>query len=586
MTLAIPIYLTKTIKIMQDRKLFISLAAALTMAAGLTSCSNDDVLEGQPLDGRTPITLTSSVATRSVSQTLQDDQIAKGVDVGVFAQSNATAIENGDNNRLTADGAGAFTGTTMYFPEEGGVSIYAYAPYSSAWDGQLNSDNEFTVPADQSTDEGYLAADLILGTPSTGNPVQSTTDAIQLNFKHKLTKLNLGFNVGQSGVDLKGATVKVMNVVGTTTVNVGAGTTGNAQGNQMEITAAKFADDATTFTASAIFVPQTVLNGTDFVLIETADDTQYKAALNKDVTFAEGKKYTYTVQFNGGGDEPVTIELKLGSVLDNWEDGNEDIGGEPEETVAYGVGDYMLSDGTFVKNAELTDDNKSKVVAVIFSKQVSEADAEDGYNAYAMGLWRVKGKFGFADEVGTGANTFAEALADMDGRANTALMIASDYYKNLGADVKPGSVLDIVESYGESYKVASAVSSDWFLPSFGQLIEVANNLGGAGITSSTEVESSNVNSPQWTSNDGSTIANIDAYITACGVSSQLPVGSLYIPSSTEYKGNVWGLVTKDKTEGEQKVLDYWGFGRGIGKNGTYTDLSVFPCVAVKLPAAE
>ena len=586
MTLAIPIYLTKTIKIMQDRKLFISLAAALTMAAGFTSCSNDDVLEGQPLDGRTPITLTSSVATRSVSQTLQDDQIAKGVDVGVFAQSNATAIENGDNNRLTADGAGAFTGETMYFPEEGGVSIYAYAPYNSAWDGQLNSNNEFTVPADQSTDDGYLAADLILGTPSTGNPVQSTTDAIQLNFRHKLTKLNLDFNVGQSGVNLKGATVKVTNVVGTTTVNVGAGTTGNAQGNPMEITAAKFAADATEFSASAIFVPQAVLGQTDFVLVSTADGKQYKAALNKDVTFAEGKKYTYTVQFNGGGDEPVTIELKLGSVLDNWEDGNEDIGGEPEETVAYGVGDYMLSDGTFVKNAELTDDNKSKVVAVIFSKQVSEADAEDGYNAYAMGLWRVKGKFGFADEVGTGANTFAEALADMDGRANTALMIASDYYKNLGADVKPGSVLDIVESYGESYKVASAVSSDWFLPSFGQLIEVANNLGGAGITSSTEVESSNVNSPQWTSNDGSTIANIDAYITACGVSSQLPVGSLYIPSSTEYKGNVWGLVTKDKTEGEQKVLDYWGFGRGIGKNGTYTDLSVFPCVAVKLPAAE
>lgn len=556
------------------------------MAAGFTSCSNDDVLEGQPLDGRTPITLTSSVATRSVSQTLQDGQIARGVKVGVFAQSNATAIENGDNNMLTADGAGAFTGETMYFPEEGGASIYAYAPYNSAWDGQLNSDNEFTVPADQSTDEGYLAADLILGTPSTGNPVASTTDAIQLNFRHKLAKLNLDFNLGESGVDLKGATVSVTNVLCTTTVNVGAGTTGNAQGNPTDITAAKFAADATEFSASAIFVPQAVLNGTDFVLVSTADGKQYKAALNKDVTFAEGKKYTYTVQFNGGGDEPVTVELKLGSVLDNWEDGNEDIGGEPEETVAYGIGDYMLSDGTFVKNTGLTDDNKSKVVAVIFSKQVSEADAEEGYNAYAMGLWRVKGKFGFADEVGTGADVFADALADMDGRANTALMIASDYYKNLGADVKPSSVLGIVESYGDSHPIASAVSSDWFLPSFGQLIEVANNLGGAGITSSTEVESSNVNSPQWTSNDGSTIANIDAYITACGVSSQLPVGSLNIPSSTEYKGNVWGLVTKDKTEGEQKVLDYWGFGRGIGKNGTYTDLSVFPCVAVKLPAAE
>ena len=221
----------------------------------------------------------------------------------------------------------------MYFPEEGGVSIYAYAPYNSAWTGQLNSNNEFTVPADQSTDEGYLAADLILGTPSTGNPVASTNDAIQLNFKHKLTKLNLDFKLGESGVDLKGATVSVTNVLGTTTVNVGESTTGNAQGNPTDIIAAKFAADATEFSASAIFVPQAVLGQTDFVLVSTADGKQYKAALNKDVTFAEGKKYTYTVQFNGGGDEPVTIELKLGSVLDNWDEGNEDIGGGTEETV-------------------------------------------------------------------------------------------------------------------------------------------------------------------------------------------------------------------------------------------------------------
>lgn len=518
---------------MQDRKLFISLAAALTMAAGLTSCSNDDVLEGQPLDGRTPITLTSSVATRSVSQTLQNDQIAQGVKVGVFAQSNATAIENGDNNMLTADGAGAFTGETMYFPEEGDVSIYAYAPYNSAWDGQLNSDNEFTVPADQSSDEGYLAADLMLGTPSTDNPVQSTTDAIQLNFKHKLTKLNLGFNVGQSGVDLKGATVKVMNVVGTTTVNVGAGTTGNAQGNQMEITAAKFAADATTFTASAIFVPQTVLGGTDFVLIETADGTQYKAALNKDVTFAEGKKYTYTAQFNGGGDVPVTVELKLGSVLDKWSDGNDDLTGEPEEAVVYGVGDYMLSDGTFVKNAELTDDNKSKVVAVIFSKQVSEADAEEGYNAYAMGLKRVKGKLLFNELVGEEVSSFADAFNDLDGRGNTNLLLASDGYKGLSEEQKPTSMLGLIESYDDTYAVNSTVSSDWFLPSFGQLMQLFNNIGGAGITSSTEVESGNADSPQWTSNDNSPITKINEAIINAGGSSQFPVGTINIASSTE-----------------------------------------------------
>ena len=579
---------------MQDRKLFISLAAALTMAAGFTSCSNDDVLEGQPLDGRTPITLTSSVATRSVSQTLQDDQIAKGVKVGVFAQSNATAIENGDNNMLTADGAGAFTGTTMYFPEEGDVSIYAYAPYNSAWTGQLNSNNEFTVPADQSTDEGYLAADLILGTPSTGNPVQSTTDAIQLDFKHKLTKLNLGFNVGQSGIDLKGATVKVMNVVGTTTVNVGAGTTGNAQGNLMEITAAKFAADATTFTASAIFVPQTVLGGTDFVLIETADGKQYKAALNKDVTFAEGKKYTYTAQFNGGGDVPVTVELKLGSVLDKWSDGNDDLTGEPEEAVVYGVGDYMLSDGTFVKNAELTDDNKSKVVAVIFSKQVSEADAEEGYNAYAMGLWRVKGKLGFTEKVGNdvsmsndGSNFGTGAYADLEGRSKTEAMLASDNYVNMDAANKPKSMLGVLEAYRTDHDITSQESSDWFIPAFGQLMQVMNNLGNAGITPDITLTTPTAwSSNLWETTDCSAVRAVNAYVTALGETAPLTAGNIHLASSSETQQNLWGVNISGSSP---DIYNSWGFARNISRSddsSTGTDTSIIPCVAVKLPAAE
>lgn len=575
---------------MQDRKLFISLAAALTMAAGLTSCSNDDVLEGQPLDGRTPITLTSSVATRSVSQTLQDDQIAKGVDVGVFAQSNATAIENGDNNRLTADGAGAFTGTTMYFPEEGGVSIYAYAPYSSAWDGQLNSDNEFTVPADQSTDDGYLAADLILGTPSTGNPVQSTTDAIQLNFKHKLTKLNLGFNVGQSGVDLKGATVKVMNVVGTTTVNVGAGTTGNAQGNPMEITAAKFADDATTFTASAIFVPQTVLGQTDFVLIETADDgKQYKAALNKDVTFAEGKKYTYTVQFNGGGDEPVTIELKLGSVLDKWDEDNEDIGGGTEETVAYGIGDYMLSDGTFVKNAELTDDNKSKVVAVIFSKQVSQADAEEGYNAYAMGVERFGNKGWYINNVsiGTNINNVADAMADIDGLSKTRAILASDEYAALEGDNLNNNFVNYT-NYSNSHKLPEGTSG-WFTPAFGQMVQIFNNLGGANITADMEgIHANNFSSPMYYTTDQTVLDKINAYVTALGQSEMFVTGDggalLYLTVSELSATGSWAFQTRDFTVTDETDTFKWGFGRNGSKaNG---GRSVAPCVAITLPEAE
>ena len=574
---------------MQDRKLFISLAAALTLAAGFTSCSNDDVLEGQPHDGRTPITLTSSVATRSVSQTLQDGQIARGVDVGVFAQSNATAIENGDNNRLTADGAGAFTGETMYFPEEGGVSIYAYAPYNSAWTGQLNSDNEFTVPADQSTDDGYLAADLILGTPSTGNPVASTTDAIQLNFKHKLTKLNLDFNLGKSGVDLKGATVSVTNVLCTTTVNVGESTTGNAQGNPTDIIAAKFAADATEFSASAIFVPQAVLGQTDFVLVSTADGKQYKAALNHDVTFAEGKKYTYTVQFNGGGDEPVTIELKLGSVLDNWDEGNEDIGGGTEETVAYGIGDYMLSDGTFVKNAELTDEQKKNVVAVIFSKQVSEADAEAGYNAYAMGVERFGNKGWYMGNVALGATSgdFDTVKDDLDGLSKTNAVLSSSAYTSLDDSQKGNSFVNYA-NYTNTHPLPATGVSQWFTPSFGQMVQIFNNLGGADIPNQAEIHSGNTSSPMYYIESKDVLDKINAYVTAVGKDEMFLTsgsGSLAYITVTEFnENNLWSFQTREVVVNGDDTTYAWGFGKNTGK-GT-GGRSVAPCVAITLPEAE
>ena len=208
---------------MQDRKPFISLAAALVMAAGFTACSSDDDLQRHDAGGRTPITLTSSVATRAVDQNLQSTQIESGVQVGVYVTSGGQLIENGDNNRLTATGNGSFTGETMFFPEEGTVSVYAYAPYNAAWTGSQGTERTFTVPIDQSTSEGYLAADLMSGMPVGGNSFGKDAEEIQLQFTHKLTKLNINFNTGDTGLDLKGATVSVLNVMPTTTFTVSTG---------------------------------------------------------------------------------------------------------------------------------------------------------------------------------------------------------------------------------------------------------------------------------------------------------------------------------------------------------------------------
>lgn len=567
---------------MQDRRFFTSMAAALFLMAGFTSCTNDE-LEQKPLDGRTPINLTSSVATRSISQNIQDTQIAAGVQVGVFAQSGGIAIENGDNNALTADGNGAFSGTTMYFPEEGDVSIYAYAPYNSNWNGQLSANNEFTVQADQSSDANYCASDLMIGVPST-NPVPSTTEAVQLNFKHKLTKLNINFNVGQSGVDLKGATVKVKNVKTTATVNVQSGTAAESASSAVtDITAAVFDAAATTFTASVIFVPQTITTNAAFVEVATSAGSTFTAPLSQDVTFEGGKKYTYTAQFTGGGDpdEPVNMELKVGSVVDNWEDALLD---------QYAIGDYITKDGRILKAAELTEGNKPNVKAVIFSKEVSSADAAKGYNAYAMSVDVVTSKkWGKGDAlVLSSVSDFSGALADLDGLSHTESILTNEYYTSIPDEEKGGTIFEYCQR-ADNLKPVGESGSNWFVPSIGQMIQIINNLGGAKIASNTEVSNNNMSSPIYYADEPDIITAINAYATAVGrtkelLSTDTKNTTTYV-TSTEYDTKFWCLQTNVSVNVEgQSTTFKWGFGKNAGKTGSNRVL--IPCLAVKLPAAS
>lgn len=568
---------------MQDRRFFTSMAAALFLMAGFTSCTNDE-LEQKPLDGRTPINLTSSVATRSISQNIQDTQIAAGVQVGVFAQSGGTAIENGDNNALTADGNGAFSGTTMYFPEEGDVSIYAYAPYNQDWAGKLSTDNEFTVKTDQSSDADYCASDLMIGVPSTGNPVSSTTEAVQLNFKHKLTKLNINFNVGQSGVDLKGATVKVKNVKTTATVNVQSGTAAESASSAVaDITAAVFDAQATTFTASVIFVPQTITTNAAFVEVATSAGSTFTAPLSQDVTFEGGKKYTYTAQFTAGGDpdEPVNMELKVGSVVDNWEDALLD---------QYAIGDYITNDGRILKATELTEGDKPNVKAVIFSKEVSFADAALGYNAYAMSVDVVTSKkWGKGDDlVLSSVSDFSGAFADLDGLSHTESILTNEYYTSIPDEEKGGTIFEYCQR-ADNLKPVGESGSNWFVPSIGQMIQIINNLGGAKIASNTEVSNNNMSSPIYYADEPDIITAINAYATAVGrtkelLSTDTKNTTTYV-TSTEYDTKFWCLQTNVSVKIDDVTTSYkWGFGKNAGKSGSNRVL--IPCLAVKLPAAS
>lgn len=573
---------------MQNRKFFTSLAAAFALTAGLASCSNnDEELDSQNVDGRTPITLTSNVATRAASQDLQNTQIESGVKVGVFVTQDEVSTPDINNHLLTADGSGGFTGETMYFPEGAtSVNIYAYAPYNSDWNDKLNVNNVFTVPADQSTEEAYCKADLMIGTPNP-NPITPAEQTIQLNFKHKLAKLNLDFNQESSQIDLKGATVSILNVLPEVSVNVGTGEIGQAAGTATTITAAEFADEASTFEASAVFAPQTISSTAQFVQVVTADEKTFTAPLNQTVEFKSGKKYTYTVQFvesgDGEGGSTTEMELVAGSVVEDWEDGMLD---------QYTIGDYVTKDGQIIKNADAKNAaNKADIVAVIFSKEVSETDAAAGYDAYAMGLTVMGSKAWKLGDVliGEEINDFAKAFADLDGLSKTRAILASTQYTGLEEDAKGNCFVNYSTYKNNNPLPTDGRTSEWFTPSFGQMVQIFNNLGDANLTvDMTLVGPNNYSSAMHGVAETTVLEKMNEYVAAVKDGTEMfstnkSFTTMYATVTEQGDSGCWGFSTGKVTINS---TDYaWGFGRNCSKSSTNLR-NIVPCVAIKLPTAS
>ena len=168
----------------------------------LSGCSQEESEGSTPATGSKKLLLTSAVKqTRSLSQNIQSSQLSNGNKVGVYVIDEADAAVC-DNVRITADGDGGFTyDQDLYWPAEGKASIYAYAPYQEEWKGRFVETDTFTVAADQTTDAGYMASDLIHGVPTNGNPMESTSSAVALAFQHLLVKININI-VNNSNTEL------------------------------------------------------------------------------------------------------------------------------------------------------------------------------------------------------------------------------------------------------------------------------------------------------------------------------------------------------------------------------------------------
>ena len=240
---------------MKTRFLMATAAAAIVMVA----CNNEetDNWAGE-------IRLSSGLAVQQVNSTraandIQSGQFAAGEKIDVFINEAVNAGETATTSYTqplvyTAGGNGAMsTSDQPYYPTSGkNVNIYAYYPSVTSIDA--NSEVDFTVVADQSSDANYKASDLIYGTPDK-NPVGRTKNHVNITFKHLLSKVTVTLKQGAGIKNLTNAKVELLNVLPTTKLDPSTGTISGAEADKDKI-AITVMDKGTNLSGSAVVIPQ------------------------------------------------------------------------------------------------------------------------------------------------------------------------------------------------------------------------------------------------------------------------------------------------------------------------------------------
>lgn len=229
--------------------------------------------------------------TRNANPSLQGSVLEKGLQVGLFISEADSYEWKYDNKMVTSLGDGTFVcEEKLYEPFSGQTDVYAYAPYSENFSGKYAEEVTFTIQEDQTTDENYLASDLLLG--SADNPVSSRN--IMLKFAHQMSKIRINFVSDE--YNLEGARVIIHGIVPTANVNLkdrSISVDGDAEKTNIKVV--NFDSDASEFECAAIIVPQTLQATKKFFDITLANGMTFAYPLDQETIFQSKKCYEYNV---------------------------------------------------------------------------------------------------------------------------------------------------------------------------------------------------------------------------------------------------------------------------------------------------
>ena len=252
---------------------------------GLASCSSSDNMHPEQTDGRVPVELTNNIigAVTRAATTLNESALTTGDITVRTSEAYATAYT------YTAGAEGAMTSTApAYYPAGGAsIDIVAYSP-ANANDGTSET---FTVSADQSSDDAYIASDLLWAKAENKN---SASGAVNIAFAHKMAKIIVNVTAGNGISTIQSITLK--NIKRQCTFDYASGAVSDVAEVSGATDVAVTTGGTTASSMGAACIPAQDLLG-DFIEITTDKGTAtYRLSSAKPVS--AGNYYTINLTLN------------------------------------------------------------------------------------------------------------------------------------------------------------------------------------------------------------------------------------------------------------------------------------------------
>ncbi len=323
------------------------------------------------------------VDTKS-STRIAGNEWESGDAIGIYAFESKKEPPNEvfDNNEnlkfITKDGNGEFesTSSNIYYPVDGALDFIAYYPYQKDI-----VDNKYII--DISNQENTGDIDLLYS--DNAKEISNSNSAVELNFKHMLSKINIEISAGENISSLEGIKADITGMKTKGTYNLLSKEFDFETGSS-DIVLPKIYKKEDKYIASAIMAPGQDLSATTITFKVAGHTVSWKPTEKK---LESGNEYHYKIKLSTTGavmigsavisdwntvEEEDEIEIvvkpeKGDNNGDEEDNGNEGDGGDDDGTITEADEDELLFAGANFEGENLSFE-KDKNLAVEIAKNI------------------------------------------------------------------------------------------------------------------------------------------------------------------------------------------------------------------------